>query len=244
MLQVAPAARVGSPSSAPPTPITYEGGCMSLPYLRLYPQDYLQDTNHLTTEEHGAYLLLIINYWQTEKPLIDDDKRLAGICRADARQWSSIRLAIADFFIIENGFWTHKRIEVELKRIARKSEAAKRAGKLGGLTRHSKQQLTSERLADSSERLATQTQTHTQTHKNNINPCIKSDDLTPPLANGEDFERFWKHWPLKRNKKKAKDVFMRKKFEVSDITELIADVESRKKKDKQWRGGFIPHCTT
>jgi len=37
----------------------------ALPYIQLYVADYLADTIHLETDEHGAYLLIIMNYWQT-----------------------------------------------------------------------------------------------------------------------------------------------------------------------------------
>jgi uncharacterized protein YdaU (DUF1376 family) len=36
----------------------------ALPYMQFHIAEYLADTSHLTTEEHGAYLLLIFNYWQ------------------------------------------------------------------------------------------------------------------------------------------------------------------------------------
>ena len=51
----------------------------SLPFIQIYIADYMADTQHLTTEEHGAYLLLIFNYWQTGKPLRID--RLQMIAR-------------------------------------------------------------------------------------------------------------------------------------------------------------------
>ena len=46
--------------------------------------DYLQDTTRLSTEQQGAYLLLIMDYW-TNGPLPDDDAALAsGSCSTDA----------------------------------------------------------------------------------------------------------------------------------------------------------------
>ena len=78
----------------------------------------------------------------------------------------------------------------------------------------------------------------------NKTTMCQSDASTPTRANGKDFERFWEHWPIKRNKAKAKAAFVRKQFEITDIDELIADVEDRKKHDPQWKQGFIPHCST
>jgi DNA-binding transcriptional ArsR family regulator len=57
------------------------------------------------------------------------------------------------------------------------------------------------------------------------------------------FERFWKAYPVKRNKKKAKDAWQRKCLN-DKADELIADVETRTKKDPQWLKGYIPHATT
>jgi uncharacterized protein YdaU (DUF1376 family) len=75
--------------------------------------DYHKDTNRLTTEQHGAYLLLIMNYW-VEGPPPDDDDDLAAITKLDPKAWKKHRPKIARFFRIVDGVWRHKRVDQEL----------------------------------------------------------------------------------------------------------------------------------
>lgn len=75
--------------------------------------DYLKDTSRLTTEQHGAYLLLIMSYWTDGAPP-DDDEELATITRLALRDWKRQRPKLARFFQIGGGVWRHKRIETEL----------------------------------------------------------------------------------------------------------------------------------
>lgn len=117
----------------------------TLPYMQLYVSDYLIDTVHLSLEEHGAYLLLIMHYWQQGKPLCDDDKKLAAVCSVPVEQWLNIRLEVSDFFTIKDGFWYHKRIEEDLLMVRKKSKQASMAGKASAVKRFKNKQVSNGR---------------------------------------------------------------------------------------------------
>jgi uncharacterized phage protein (TIGR02220 family) len=93
----------------------------AIPYMQFYIADYMADTQGLTTIEHGAYLLLIMNYYQTGKSLVDNDQVLARFCRTSVQKWLRLKPMLKNFFSIEGGKWYHKRIEEDFNRIAEKS---------------------------------------------------------------------------------------------------------------------------
>jgi uncharacterized protein YdaU (DUF1376 family) len=99
----------------------------ALPYMPLFVADYLADTAHLTAIQHGAYLLLIMNYWQRGKPLPNDDVRLAQIAKMSKRDWAHNRAAILEFFTEQDNLLTHSRIAQELSRVEAKSLKCKGA---------------------------------------------------------------------------------------------------------------------
>jgi len=101
----------------------------ALPYMPLYVADYLADAAHLTTQEHGAYLILIMTYWQRGNALPDDDNKLCRIARLSPDEWDAMRDTIAEFFDIRDGGWHHRRIERELSAVREKSAKARTAGK-------------------------------------------------------------------------------------------------------------------
>lgn len=97
--------------------------------MPLYVGDYLSDTSHLTAEEHGAYLLLIMAYWQSGRSLPNDAKRLALIARVSNERWTDVERTLQQFFNVTPTEWQHERIEAELERYRDKVEKAKKAGK-------------------------------------------------------------------------------------------------------------------
>src|SRR5882724_3413444 len=102
---------------------------MNRPWMPVYVGDYLGDTGHLTTAQHGAYLLLMMHYWRKGE-LPDDDRQLSKITKLPLRTWCEYRPTLQDFF---HSGWKHKRIDAELGRMMRVSEKRAIAGQKGGL---------------------------------------------------------------------------------------------------------------
>ena len=101
---------------------------MNRPWMPLYVGDYLGDTGHLTTTQHGAYLLLMMHYWRKGE-LPDDDRQLSKIAKLPLKTWCDYRATLQDFFY--EG-WKHKRIDAELAKMMRVSEKRAIAGQKGG----------------------------------------------------------------------------------------------------------------
>lgn len=97
-------------------------------WMPFYVSDYLADTMHLSRDEHGAYMLLLMAMWMSNGSLQDDDRKLAAITKSTPREWKSMRPTLASFFIIDQGVWTQKRLTVEMKLAAeRKAKAVAKA---------------------------------------------------------------------------------------------------------------------
>lgn len=100
-------------------------------WMPLYISDYVVDTMHLTTLEHGAYLLLIMEYWR-KGPLPDDDKQLAAIAKLDRRTWDKdVGVALRGFFKRDasDGLLHQKRVDEERHKASELSEKRRVAAK-------------------------------------------------------------------------------------------------------------------
>ncbi|EPU6501734.1 DUF1376 domain-containing protein [Escherichia albertii] len=110
----------------------------ALPYMQLYIADYLADTMHLSTEEHGAYLLLMFNYWQTGKPI--PKNRLAKIARLTNERWVDVEPSLREFFCDNGDEWVHLRIEEDLASVREKLTKKSAAGKASVQARRSRKE--------------------------------------------------------------------------------------------------------
>ena len=107
----------------------------ALPYMQLYVADYLADTAHLNAAQHGAYLLLIFNYWQRGKPLNNSNERLTNVARMTKEEWADAKPILSEFFEIVGDEWIHWRIERDLLAVNSKSGKASEAGKASAARR-------------------------------------------------------------------------------------------------------------
>jgi uncharacterized protein YdaU (DUF1376 family) len=101
--------------------------------MPLYIADYLADTPHLDCAHSGAYLHLIMAYWQRGY-LPNDDKKLASIARATPEQWASMKDTLVEFF---TDGWKHKRIDDEIEKSRQAYERRALAGQKGGQSKAS-----------------------------------------------------------------------------------------------------------
>jgi uncharacterized protein YdaU (DUF1376 family) len=103
------------------------------PVMPVFTDALLGDTLHLSTEEFGAYCLLLLATWRNNgRPLPDDDRSLQNICRVSPVRWRNLRPRLISFFSTGDGFWHQKRLEQEWDRVQERLEILRANGAAGG----------------------------------------------------------------------------------------------------------------
>lgn len=102
------------------------------PFMQLYVSDFIGDTLHLSTEQVGAYLLLLMAMWNAGGSLPDDEVKLARIVRLSVKKWRAVAPDLLSFFERVDGAVRHKRLTKELQKSESKSESRASAGAEGG----------------------------------------------------------------------------------------------------------------
>ena len=103
-------------------------------WMPWYVGDYLKKTSRLSTIQHGAYCLLLMDYWQNG-PLPLDDEQLAAVTRLSIEEWTRVRLALMQepYFYIQDGAWHNRKSDKLLAaaahKIAQKSAAGRASAK-------------------------------------------------------------------------------------------------------------------
>lgn len=188
---------------------------MSPPWMPFYIADYRADTAHLSAAEHGAYLLLIMHYWQ-KGGLPDDDRQLARIACMAPDEWDDARPVVSSFF---GPRWTHARIDAELAKASEKHSKRVDAGRRGGISKANREQNPSNASGNAnSNALASSSQPQPDSTDANASDAIASDDDFPPDA----FQVWYGEYPHKVGRSAAEKAFSRvRKAKAVSFDELM-----------------------
>jgi uncharacterized protein YdaU (DUF1376 family) len=104
-------------------------------WMPLYVSDYLANTMHLSAEQHGAYLLLLMVAWKSEGRLPNDVEQLQAISRLSPARWKASESALRAFFFVTPEYWINNRLREELDKAIRITEAKARSGRKGAEAR-------------------------------------------------------------------------------------------------------------
>lgn len=111
------------------------------PSMPMYWDAYLADTTHLTTEEHGAYMLLLGAMWRRNGFVPDDDKDNARILGLTPAKWRKIKarfMATIKGFVVKEGMITQEKLLKTWKNTQEKIEKNRANGAKGGRPTSSK----------------------------------------------------------------------------------------------------------
>lgn len=101
-------------------------------WMPIYIGDYLADTQRLTTEQHGAYLLFLMDYWRNG-PLPLDDAVLCSISGLKIARFRKHKSTLLSLFQERDGRLHHKRADAEKAKAeqhsARRTERAVKAAR-------------------------------------------------------------------------------------------------------------------
>jgi len=140
------------------------------PWMPFYVGDYVADTSHLTTLEHGAYVLLLLAYWQRGGPLPDDSSRLANIARMPTELWVTVEPTIRAFFVADGGLLVHRRVDRELAKMRDKAAQAAHAGRASAQRRRNARSTDVQRTSNNSH-----SHSHSDPNQNNQNAPLLLD---------------------------------------------------------------------
>ena len=105
-------------------------------YYRFYPGDYFRDTSGLSMLEHGAYNLLLHNYYAACGKLETEKPRLYEMCHARTPDdIKAVDYILNKFFRFENGELKNNRADEEIAERQQYFAEQSRKGKLGGRPR-------------------------------------------------------------------------------------------------------------
>ena len=161
----------------------------------------IADTTHLTAEETGAYIMLLMCLWRSNgEPLPLNHKKLPRMARVRPNRWAAIWENIEEFFEIENETITQKRLREDWVTVQEKITRKRESGSLGGKAKALKTKKPP--LANGTNSPEQTPANHNQNHK--PEPYNNPDGL---LERETAFLEWFDLYPTHGNAKRAREEF-------------------------------------
>ena len=194
--------------------------------MPLYIGDYFAKTVHLSLEEDGAYLRLLMAMWASNGILVNDAKLLARICKVSVAKWRKIAPVILPFFDVENDNLTSAKMQEIAQKYEEKVAKNKEAGKRGGEAKS---------LTNKETPLANATNSLKQ-------PKPKLDNIDKSILEKEKkdldfgFQDFYSKYPNKVSKPVSKAAYekQRKNYSHEQIMDGLERYIQSKPPDRAW----------
>ena len=213
------------------------------PAMPMYWDAYLADTTHLTTEEHGAYMLLLAAMWRRNGAVPDNDKDNARILGLTPAKWRKIKarfIATISGFRVEDDAITQEKLQKTWKITQEKIEKNRSNGAKGGRAAASKNNdLGQANAANSQERKATIPEPEPEPDKEEAKASL-SPSAKKPTSTGTRIPDDWvlsQHlgeWSLEAG---ASEILIRSEADkFKDYWRGVAGAKGRKADwDATWR---------
>jgi len=211
------------------------------PALPLFVDAYIADTLHLTTQEHGAYLRLLMLAWRsTDCGIPDDDSWICRSLGLHKNAWSKMRESVIAFWVSKNGRLYQKRLKMERDFVEEKSNKNRSAARKRWEDFSSKP-LKGKKTGDANaKRMECQNDAPTPTPTPTPTP-IGDTNVSPPHTPEPDkldmqvmFEDFWARYPNRKAKGEARKAY--EKARTRESHENIIAGLGRFIKANPWRG--------
>lgn len=216
-------------------------------FVKLYIGDYLRDTGTLTLAQHGAYTLMLLQHYATEKPL-PEGRDLYRLLRAETKaERDAIDWVAAKFWTRTEGGWVNKRAGKEIEKAAHQRSVNQEVGKRGGRPKETESVIDNEtESVIDTKPIDNPNQTPDTRHQRKD----KDNPPKPPRDSGESldagFAEFWQRYPKKVNKVAARREWQKLRV-GGDLLAEILDAVERAKRCQDWRrngGQFVPNAST
>lgn len=216
--------------------------------------DFRSATVHLSGAEELAYRRALEWYYDTERPLPLDTKRVSRRLRVDH---DDLQTVLDDFFVKTDDGWVNHRCEAEIAAYREMAERNRQNGKKGGRPKKAigpsgnpvgfdGESTGRPAQADSKANQEPGTITQRTTPLPPAVPAEGDGEVVPKRLKseaggaGKRFDDFWAAWPKSERKQdKAKCLTKWKRDSLDLLADTILADIALKRQTQKWQGGFV-----